>query len=209
VTESRWATSGDGDRGDRSGGRGREYAARFEALAAGGSDVHGEASLCASLAPPGARVLDAGCGTGRVAIRLAALGYDCVGVDSDDSMLAVARDAATSVTWLLRDLAALGDIGPAFGLIVAAGNVIPLLAPGTEAAVVADLADRLASGGRLVAGFGLDAVHLPLPEAPFGLAEYDEWCATNGLRLESRYSTWAGDPYQGGGYAVSVHAAGR
>ena len=55
------------------GGGGQDYAARFDALAAAGTDVHGEASLCAALLPPGARVLDAGCGTGRVAIRLATL----------------------------------------------------------------------------------------------------------------------------------------
>ncbi|WP_372343101.1 methyltransferase domain-containing protein [Streptomyces sp. KL116D] len=35
-------------------------------------------------------MLDAGCGTGRVTIRLSELGYDCVGFDLDASMLDVA-----------------------------------------------------------------------------------------------------------------------
>ena len=38
------------------------------------------------------------------------------------------------------------------------------------------LARHLAPGGRLVTGFGLDAEHLPLDEAPFGLDAYDGWC---------------------------------
>ena len=61
--------------------RGSSYAARFDQLAARGHDVHGEASFCARLVPDGARVLDAGCGTGRVAVRLSELGYECTGVD--------------------------------------------------------------------------------------------------------------------------------
>ena len=46
------------------------YAERFRRLAASGADVHGEAAFAASLVPAPARVLDAGCGTGRVAVRL-------------------------------------------------------------------------------------------------------------------------------------------
>jgi SAM-dependent methyltransferase len=198
TDESRW-TSATG------GGQGREYAARFASLAASGTDIHGEATLCTSLVPIGARVLDAGCGTGRVAIRLAELGYTCVGVDSDPSMLEEARAASADVTWLLRDLAALDDGVGTFDLVVAAGNVIPLLAPGTEPGVVALLAGRLRLGGALVAGFGLDAAHLPLPAAPFGLSEYDSWCAASGLGLDQRFSTWDAVAYTGGGYAVSIH----
>jgi SAM-dependent methyltransferase len=197
--ESRWSAAG-----SRIGGR--DYAAHFAKLASLGTDVHGEATMCASLVPVGARVLDAGCGTGRVAIRLTELGYECVGVDSDDSMLAEARATSTEVTWLLANLVDVNRLAMSFDLIVAAGNVIPLLAPGTERTVVAGLADRLAPGGLLIAGFGLDAAHLPLPEPPFGLADYDTWCAAAGLSLEQRFSTWAGDQYaETDGYAVSLH----
>jgi SAM-dependent methyltransferase len=195
-----------GTRWDGSGGAGRgdDYAARFTTLAAAGVDIHGEASFCAKLVRPGARVLDAGCGTGRVAIRLAELGYRCTGVDVDTSMLAVARQASSDVTWLPRDLADLGELGPPFDLIVAAGNVIPLLADGTEAAVIRALADRLAPAGRFVAGFGLDAAHLPLAGPPFGLEQYDAWCTAAGLVVDARYATWAADPFDNNGYAVTV-----
>jgi len=191
--------------GDEAGAR---YAARFAGLAAAGNDVHGEARFCATLVPAGGWVLDAGCGTGRVAIRLAELGYRCVGVDLDASMLAEARRAAPDIRWLLADLATLDlAMEPAgFDLVVAAGNVIPLLAPGTEAQAVARLAAQVRPGGLLVAGFGLDAAHLPLASAPVDLAGYDGWCDAAGLSLRDRFASWDGDEYaEGGGYAVSVH----
>lgn len=197
---SRWSDLTGGDAGPA-------YAERFARLAATGADLHGEARFCAGLAPPGARILDAGCGTGRVAIRLAELGFDCVGVDLDASMLAEARRAAPGLTWLHADLSGLrlpgGDAG--FDLVVAAGNVIPLLAAGTEAATVARLAAQLRPGGLLVAGFGLDAAHLPLAAAPVTLDDYDGWCAAAGLAPERRCATWDGADFEGGGYAVSVH----
>jgi SAM-dependent methyltransferase len=190
---------------------GAEYAAHFAQLASAGHDVHGEASFCDELLRPGSHVMDAGCGTGRVAIRLDELGHHCVGVDSDEGMLAEASRAAPHVEWLLADLAALTpDIAPlaaGFDLVVAAGNVIPLLAHGTEAHAIAGMAGMLHPGGHLVAGFGLDAAHLPIDWAPVDLAGYDAWCAAAGLALSQRWATWDREPYDGGGYAVSVHCA--
>jgi SAM-dependent methyltransferase len=190
------------------GGAGPDYAARFDALAAAGEDVHGEAALCAALVPVGSRVLDAGCGTGRVAIRLAELGYDVTGTDVDPSMLAVARERAPDLRWVEADLSSLdllagGD--PAYDLVVLAGNVVPLVAPGTEAVSVARAAAHLRPGGLLVVGFGLDPAHLPSAAGLVSLSEYDEWCAAVGLEPVRRLATWDGQPYDGGGYAVSIH----
>ncbi len=203
---SRWAEATGGDEG-------RRYAARFAALAASGQDVHGEARLCASLVSAGARVLDAGCGTGRVAIRIAELGYDCVGVDLDPSMLAEARRIAPTIPWVLADLATLdlpaAGIAAGFDLVVVAGNVVPLVAPGTEGQVLARLAAQLRPDGTLVAGFGLDRAHLPRAAAILDLDAYDAWCAAAELVLEHRFATWDAAPYAGGGYAVSVHRSRR
>ncbi len=200
---SRWQELTGGTSGD-------EYAARFAALARSGEDVHGEARFCAALVPAGSRVLDAGCGTGRVAIQLAELGYDCVGIDLDASMLDVARAQAPELPWYRTDLAefdpAQFGIDADFDLVVAAGNVLPLLAPGTEATVVKRLAAALRPGGPLVAGFGLDAAHLPVPPG-ITLPEYDAYCAAAGLALVDRFATWDADAFDGGGYAVSVHRA--
>ena len=41
------------------------------------------------------------------------------------------------------------------------------------------------------------------------LADYDGWCAAAGLTLVRRFATWAGEAYDGGGYAVSIHRRGR
>jgi SAM-dependent methyltransferase len=197
---------------DLTGGTsGAEYAARFEALARSGKDVHGEARFCAALLEPGARVLDAGCGTGRVMIRLAELGHDCVGVDLDASMLAVARQRAPELPWYQADLAgfdpaALGITGD-FDLVVVAGNVMQLVAEGTVATVVERLAGVLRPGGLLVAGFGLDAAHLPVPPS-LTLRRYDACCADAGLTLVEHFANWDADPYDheaGSGYVVGVH----
>ena len=72
--------------------QGDEYQRRFDELASKGVDVHGEADFVMRYRP--ASVLDAGCGTGRVAIELARRGVDVVGVDVDASMLATAPRTA-------------------------------------------------------------------------------------------------------------------
>ena len=199
--QTRWSRSG--------GPSGEEYAARFEALAGSGVDVHGEAAFVAGLVPPGSRILDAGCGTGRVAIRLAEQGYECVGVDADESMLAVARAGAPHLTWVRADLARLSTrhLGSAhFDLVVMAGNVVPLLAEGTREDVIAGLTALLRPGGLLVAGFGLDVAHLP-PRCPVTtLEQYDAACLVAGLQAVERFSTWDGTPFHPlEGYAVSLH----
>ena len=193
------------------GASGEEYAARFAALAAQGQDMHGEATFVDGLVGPGSRLLDAGCGTGRVAVRLAELGHDVVGVDVDASMLAVARREAPSLGWHEGDLAHLppGVLdGAPYDAVVLAGNVVPLVAEGTLSAVVAGLAARLAPGGILVAGFGLDAAHLPrgCPVTP--LADYVAAAEAAGLEPVDRFSTWQAAPFdEAEGYVVTVHRA--
>jgi len=180
------------------------------AFAASGQDVHGEADFVTSLLAAGGRVLDAGCGTGRVAVELGVRGFDVVAVDVDASMLAVARRTAPTLTWLERDLATLDHAEPAlaggFDVVLVAGNVVPLLSEGTEADVVRRLASCLRPHGLLVAGFGTDLGHLPLDDVPVALEDYDAWCAQAGLVLRERFLTWDREPFRAEqGYAVSVH----
>jgi len=182
------------------------YQQRFDDLAAKGMDIDGEAAFVASLMSPPVRVLDAGCGTGRVATQLTALGYHCTGVDADAAMVEVAQKRDPSTTWVRQDLSRLQLRAQAFEIAVLAGNVIPLLAPGTLLSAVERIAAHLQPGGLLVAGFGLDAAHLPqgCPVTP--LADYDRACEVTGLSFVRRYGTWDRKPWHdGGGYAVSVH----
>ena len=202
------------------------YQQRFDDLAAQGMDIHGEAALVASLLAAPARVLDAGCGTGRVATQLTALGYHCVGVDADAAMIEVAEQRDPSTTWVRQDLSTLQLRSQAFEMAVLAGNVIPLLAPGTLLSTVERIAAHLQPGGLLVAGFGLDAAHLQpggLLVAGFGLdsshlpqgcpvtplEDYDRACEVAGLTLTRRFSTWGRETWRPeSGYAVSVHRFG-
>lgn len=176
-------------------GRSRTYDQRWAEMAAEGRAVHGEADLVESLGPRS--VLDAGCGTGRVAVELERRGIEVVGVDVDPSMLEVARSKHPGLAWVQADLAGL-DLGRTFDVVVAAGNVMIFLAPGTEGSVVAAMARHLGPGGALVAGFSLEPGRL-------GLADYDAHATAAGLVLTERWATWERAPFAGGDYAVSVH----
>lgn len=175
---------------------GDAYDARYDERAAAGENVHGEADFVMRYAPRS--VLDAGCGTGRVARELARRGVEVVGVDLDPDMLATARRRSPKLQWVQADLASF-DLGRTFDVVVAAGNVMILLTPGTEPAVLLNVARHLQPSGLLVAGFQLRAGHLTL-------AEYDRAAAAAGFRLEERVSTWDRDPPDTTSpYAVSVH----
>ena len=174
---------------------GERYQERFDALAAQGQDIHGEASFVMGLRPRS--VLDAGCGTGRVAIELARRGVIVVGADSNSAMIATARRRAPELEWVEADVATL-DLDRVFDVVVMAGNVPLYTPPGTEAALVAGCARHLAPAGALVAGFSLDRGYV--------LADYDADAAAVGLTLAERYATWERSPFSAeSDYAVSVH----
>ena len=174
---------------------GDAYQRRFDRLAASGVHVHGEADFVERFGP--ASILDAGCGTGRVAAVLAGRDYDVIGIDRDPSMIATARKLAPGVDFRVVDVAG-ADLGRTFDLVLMAGNV-PLFTPeGTHGALVAGCARHVAPGGRLVAGFQLGR--------GYALATYDADCTAAGLELEARWSTWDGDAWTSDDdYAVSVH----
>ncbi len=178
--------------------RGADYDRRFEDLAATGMDMHGEAALVASYNP--GSVLDAGCGTGRVAIELSRRGHAVVGVDLDESMLQEARAKAPHLTWVQGDLADPGlDLGRTFDVVVMAGNVLIFVPAGTEDRVIANAARWLTPAGLLVTGYSLR------PDG-FGPREHDALAAGVGLELQDRWSTWDRRPFSAGDrYAVAVH----
>jgi SAM-dependent methyltransferase len=181
--------------------RGEEYDRRFEELAARGVDMHGEADLIDSYDP--ISVLDAGCGTGRVAIELRRRGRTVTGIDLDPRMLEAARRKAPDITWVEGDLAdATLTLDRQFEIVVMAGNVLIFVAPGTEGSVLSNMAGRLVPGGRVIAGYSLGPDRL-------SVAHHDELAERVGLTLESRWSTWDRQPFApDSSYAVSVHRLG-
>ncbi|MBO3738550.1 class I SAM-dependent methyltransferase [Actinoplanes flavus] len=93
------------------------------------------------------RILDVGCGTGCLALRLAAAGHTVTGVDPAHASLDVARGkpGADRVTWL----PALPD--QRFDLAVMTGNVAQVFVTDDGwHTLLSDLYDRLDPGGHLV-----------------------------------------------------------
>ncbi|MEV8512317.1 class I SAM-dependent methyltransferase [Dactylosporangium sp. NPDC051484] len=167
------------------------YVQRFRDLAASGADLAGEARLIDAMVPRGARILDAGSGTGRVGAFLAAAGHEVVGVDLDPELVAVAEQDHPGPTWLVGDLAELdlpaAGIRAGFDVVVCAGNVITFVAPSTRVEILRRLRAHLGEGGRVVVGFG----------AGRGYA-FDEFltdAAAAGLRPDLLLGTWDLRPF--------------
>ncbi len=172
------------------------YIERFRSMAAEGRDLDGEARFIDAMLPRRARVLDAGCGQGRVGGKLAEFGHDVVGADIDPDLVAAAAQAYPAVAWVVADLAALdlaGDgldgAGPTceFDAVVCAGNVMTFLDTATRRAVIERLGVHLSDRGRLVVGFGSGR--------GYGFDEFLADVAAAGLREEVRLSSWDLRPF--------------
>ncbi|GAB3253769.1 class I SAM-dependent methyltransferase [Nocardioides dilutus] len=191
---TRWVT-------DTKPGHSEWYVERFRRMAAAGDDLAGEARMVDAMLPPAARVLDAGCGTGRVGSALHARGHTVVGVDADPVLIEAAQADHPGPRWLVADiteldLAAAGEADPFDGAVLA-GNVMVFLAPGTEADALRRVAAHVRADGFVVTGFH---IHREL-----SLDTFDRAVAGAGLRLEHRFATWDLRAWHGeADFAVSV-----
>ena len=179
-------------------GHSQWYVDRFRALAAEGADLEGEARLVDAMAGRGSRVLDAGCGAGRLAGALHRRGHDVVGVDVDPVLVGAARTDHPGPRFHVADLSTLSLEEDPFDVVVSAGNVMVFLGPGTERAVLERLRDHTRPGGRLVLGFRRQ------PDV-YSYDELDRDATGVGLVLEHRFGTWHLDPFtRESDFAVSV-----
>lgn len=177
------------------------YIDRFRRLAAEGADLAGEARLVDAMVAPHSRILDAGCGPGRVGAELYARGHEVVGVDADPRLVEAARIDHPGPVWLVADLAdldlALHGQSEQFDAAVVAGNVLPYLAPGTEGEVLLRLLRHVRPEGFVVSGFGTTR--------GYPLTEFDADLRAAGFLLEHRFATWDLRPWhEGAEFAVSV-----
>lgn len=178
------------------------YIERFRAMAARGDDLHGEARLVDAMAARGARILDAGCGPGRVGGRLHELGHEVTGADVDPALIAAAKEDHPGPEWLVSDLAVLdvraeGGERRLFDVIVSAGNVMTFLAPSTRGDVLAGFAEHLAEGGRVVIGFGAGR--------GYDFADFRADAAAAGLAEQVLLGGWALEPFaEDGEYIVAI-----
>ena len=97
----------------------------------------------------GTRVLDAPCGEGRIAGRLARRGCDVVGVDNSERLLALARERYPEAAFEARDLRAL-RYAHEFDAVVNWFTSFGYFEPETNDAVLAAFARALRPGGRLL-----------------------------------------------------------
>ena len=183
----------------------RRYAKRWEDMVAEGVDIDGEARLVDAMAARGSRILDVGCGQGRMGAYLHQRGHRVTGVDLDPYLIDRARESCPDAEWEVADLADDGWAPGPFDLAVSAGNVLAFVDPADRGAVLANHAARLetAAGdvegrpGRLVVGFGLDR--------GWTREQFDDDAAKAGLRLVQRWSTWDLEPFDdGSGFMVAL-----
>ena len=167
------------------------YVERFRAMARAGDDVVGEARFVDAMAPRGARILDAGCGPGRLGGHLAAIGHDVVGVDVDPVLIEAAEHDHPGPRWLVGDLAELDlparGITEPFDVILSAGNVMTFLAASTRVQVLRRLRAHLSGDGRAVIGFGAGR--------NYEFADFLGDAAEAGFSPELLLSTWDLRPF--------------
>lgn len=178
-----------------------KYDERWDAMAARGDSIHGEADFVERLVGERkVRLLDAGCGTGRLAIEMVARGHDAIGTDLDPDMVNRAVTKAPHIEWHVADLSEL-RLDAQFEVIVMAGNIPLFCAPRTQRAIIDSLARHLEPGGLLISGFSLEK-----KSDAYLRADYRADAATAGLTEVAIYSTWDQDPAaDGDDYTVMVH----
>lgn len=123
-----------------------------------GTSVDGDADFFAELAARiGGPILELGCGTGRIAWRLAGTGHEVVGLDRSAAMLeraeakrAIAGVAAWNPTFVEGDMAEF-DLGRLFRLVIVPYRAFQaLLEPELQRSCLAAVRRHLDDGGRLV-----------------------------------------------------------
>lgn len=173
-------------------GHSQWYIDRFRRMAAEGQDLGGEARLLDAMVPPASRLLDAGCGTGRVGAVLHERGHAVVGVDADPALIEYAAATYPGPRWLVADLTELdltaaGESEPFDGALLA-GNVMVFLAPGTETEVLRRVGRHVRPDGPILVGFHVNR-ELALPD-------FDRAVEAAGLRIDQRFATWDLRPWQ-------------
>lgn len=170
------------------------YVERFRTMAANGDDLDGEARFVDALVPRGARILDAGCGPGRVGGALHRRGHRVVGVDVDPVLIEAAEQDHPGPTWIVGDLAALDlaahGVEDRFDVIVCAGNVVTFVPDDDRRAALDGMARHVADDGRIAIGFG--------DHRGYGFNEFREDVAAVGLAVDLELSTWDVRPFRAG-----------
>jgi SAM-dependent methyltransferase len=131
----------------------------------------------------GAPVLELGAGTGRVALHLAARGFEVHGLESDPALAAALRERAAErsapVTVEVADVRVLRPASGAYPLVIGAMQLIQLLGGGEGRAAALDRARRALAPGGLAAFAIVEGVDDVVGDAGPGIVpdvrESDGW----------------------------------
>ena len=130
------------------------FARKWKVLAAQGKDINGEARLIDAMSERSSRVLDAGCGSGRLGGELAKRGHIVLGVDVDPILIEHAEHDYPEAEWHIGDLSEDEIPEGNFDIAVAAGNVMTFIATEGRETALRNVFTALRPGGRFVVGFG-------------------------------------------------------
>ena len=98
----------------------------------------------------GRRLLDMGCGTGNLTIRLAERGFDVIGQDASSEMLAIAAEKSSEVQWICQNMAET-ELGEEVDAVISTLDSINHLESAEEiAACFVSAAANLKRGGAFV-----------------------------------------------------------
>ncbi|MBU0743109.1 class I SAM-dependent methyltransferase [bacterium] len=98
------------------------------------------------LPPAPARILDAGCGPGHYCAKLADAGYEAVGLDLDEAMIAAARAGHPQAEFHVLDLRGVADLPGGLDGAFCLGNVAAHLSRAELSAVLTSLRGKLPAG---------------------------------------------------------------
>jgi SAM-dependent methyltransferase len=186
IPPNRWELSGDRNAG---------YAEKFTEMLDTGQDVDAEARLADVLAPRGARILDAGAGLGRVGAGLQRRGHQVTAVEKDPALITLCRQRFPDLPVVVSDILGLSpELLQAHGapveydVITLVGNVIVLLAEGTEVRALRTLRDLLAPGGRILVGYHLSGG--PAMGRSYPFAEFEAEAEATGLVVDQHFGSY-------------------
>ncbi len=129
----------------------REMVDGYDAQMAASPLAATDIDFCEKHFPQPGRLVDLGCGTGRLAHHFSRRGCECVGVDLSEAMLARAKQTPSNITWLQANLVDVDLPTASFDYAASLFSTLGMVRdPALRRAVVANAYRILKPGGRFV-----------------------------------------------------------
>jgi len=120
---------------------------------------------------PGARILDLGCGDGRIAQQLWHRGFDVIGIDGSERMLEFARERAPAVPFIAADARSFTLDKPADAVISTFDALNHVMTPMELASVFGCVYAALKPGGEFVFDLNREEAYTMLWSTTYAIVE--------------------------------------